>query len=315
MFGIHGADNGSLGNSDEKLVESFNKCISQFNGECCQKNCDKVDAKKDMRVKNITIKPLEIRTEETGGKYELYHIDDIVKKVKESNVVILAFCNTTINEINSFFRSKGLYADLYMQKDLSNLHGKLCSGLSIDQTKKLKDFVETKPTNILVLGPYGCGKTVVNVQCLSIRISEFERMKNDYRIIVAVDLRKGNELLEELKEKHLKFIQTEIDGRRSVEGRPPVDVIFTTFKELLIKYKIKPNSDRNEDRKVMEILVKRNLLSENGWFHEGRKSKGAPNVTAALLLTECELSDLRRCDEILEKLKNESSYGEFVKKK
>ena len=73
-----------------------------------------------------------------------------------------------------------------MNKDFSDIHGTLIK-YDLPQKEYIRRFIEEKPNNTLVLGPFGCGKTVFVTQFVSIRSSELETNKIPFRVMIVVD--------------------------------------------------------------------------------------------------------------------------------
>ena len=115
MFGIHGSKHGFLLNTDVKLKLSFNAAIDSL----------RRTERQILEEQQIVIEPLEIETQQLPcGKMELVDKMNIVEKCKNCNQLVLCFCFTKINEANSFFRSTGLYTELFMNQELSDMHGR-----------------------------------------------------------------------------------------------------------------------------------------------------------------------------------------------
>ena len=73
--------------------------------------------------KQIKIETLEIKTYTDNN--DLYDKENTLKKCGECDILIICIDFFTINEINTLFRSSGLYAELEMKRDLSEIHGKI----------------------------------------------------------------------------------------------------------------------------------------------------------------------------------------------
>ena len=180
----------------------------------------------------------------------------------------------------------GLYADLIIHSDYSNLHGRLIK-FDGQQRSVLKKYAETKPKNVLIGGPFGSGKTLVLVQCISISISELETSNILFRVIVVIDMQnEDSRLLKDMQNIYLGFIGKEINIRRKKKGLQPIEVTFCTLKSLMIKHNIVPNTPK--DLKVMKSLISQQpLLSENGWLYHEEYSQ--PTVSSAIFAsTECD---------------------------
>ena len=116
-MGIHGRSDGKLGKADENLQKSFQGVVDRFN-KC---NLSKLEERKiSIRTADIG---LLVTTDECGettiDEKELMKIFE----EHDPNTLILSFCYTDINELNDILRSQGLYADLIIRKDHSNVVG------------------------------------------------------------------------------------------------------------------------------------------------------------------------------------------------
>ena len=96
---------------------------------------------------------------------------EIIEK-HDPTTLILSFCYTDINELNTILRSQGLYADLIISKDYSNIAG--CSKgklIQFDpvQKKILDEYLWNDPYAIMLIGHYGSGKTLLLVEMMGIK--------------------------------------------------------------------------------------------------------------------------------------------------
>ena len=73
--------------------------------------------------KQIKIETLEIKTYTDNN--DLYEKEKTLKKCEECDILLICIDFFTINEINTLFRSSGLYSELEMKRDLSEIHGKI----------------------------------------------------------------------------------------------------------------------------------------------------------------------------------------------
>ena len=141
-----------------------------------------------------------------------------------------------------------------MNQDYSNLHGRLIK-FDLSQKQYLEKYSQKRPQNVLVLGPFGCGKTVFVTQFFAIKVSEYEDLKIPYRVIVCIDMKsKNSQLLQNMKTKNFGFLETEINGRRTLNNEEPIEVTFTTLNDLMVKHNVVP--DTKKDLKVMKRLTK-----------------------------------------------------------
>ena len=113
LHGIHGQESGLLGNEDNNLDRCFSLAIDQLYEEK-----SKIIEDKDISIKGVV---LEIENEKVKNHNEM------VEAIKEADILILAFCYTNINELNTVLRSEGLYAQLILKEEHSSIleEGKL----------------------------------------------------------------------------------------------------------------------------------------------------------------------------------------------
>ena len=88
--------------------------------------------------KQIKIDTLEIKTYTDNN--DLYDKENTLKKCGECDILIICIDFFTINEINTLFRSSGLYAELEMKRDLSEIHGKIVK-FEHPQKNLVQDYV------------------------------------------------------------------------------------------------------------------------------------------------------------------------------
>ena len=249
LYGIHGSKDGFMLKHDEALVHTFNAGMSTV------KNKQKKD---EIKEKNMTLEGLVIWSElDKNGKRVLADLTTIIEKSRKCHKLILCFCYTTVNMANSFLRASGLYADLYMANELSEIHGKLIT-FDLVQKKFIQEYASKMPQNVLLAGHFGCGKTVVGTQFVSIKISEFELRegKNLFRVIIGADVvHADNKLLKDLREKHFDFVEKEINCRRQMNGQEEINIEYTTLNALMEKHNVVPGTA--QDIEVMKTLISR----------------------------------------------------------
>ena len=225
IYGIHGQSTGNIGQYDENLVSCFKFAIENKNVQ---------DLKNE---KNLTIRTIIPRTKEIGRhKYEIENSDEVMKAVEESNFLLLAFCYTSFNELNTLFRSKGYYASMTLDLEFSKFlgYGKMIK-MDPNQKRALDDYTKNHPQMVLLGGDYGSGKTILLSQMVSIRLSQLEMDENlrnkKINLIISVDVESPNaQLLEDYKTMHLGFIKQEINERRKENGLDEINVKYVTFK-------------------------------------------------------------------------------------
>ena len=106
-----------------------------------------------------------------------------------------------------------------MNQDYSNLHGRLIK-FDLSQKQYLEKYSQKRPQNVLVLGPFGCGKTVFVTQFFAIKVSEYEDLKIPYRVIVCIDMKsKDSKLLRNMKTKNFGFIENSASRIKMISSK------------------------------------------------------------------------------------------------
>ena len=200
IYGIHGQSSGLLGSSDENLIEAFSTVLHS-------KHINQIITEKRIRIDEVIPQTIEIGRHQ----YKIENEIEIMKAVENSNFLLLAFCYTSFNELNSIFRSKGYYAYMTLDLEYSKFlgDGKM---IQMDSTQKqvLDHYTKYHPKTVLIQGDYGSGKTIILTQMVSIRISQIESDENmnnkKLNVIVAIDVESLNsKLLGDYKTKNLGF--------------------------------------------------------------------------------------------------------------
>ena len=112
IYGIHGQMYGDIGGYDKRLVDGFNFAIDS-------KEFEKIKAEKNLSITKVIPKTKEIGRH----RYEIVNGDEVMKAVKSNNFLLLAFCYTSFNELNTLFRSKGYYAFMTLDLEYSRFLG------------------------------------------------------------------------------------------------------------------------------------------------------------------------------------------------
>ena len=102
-----------------KAMEGVDGCMSFLNfpdtiSKIKSNDSDIIDEKQ------IKIETLEIATysDNDDNIGNLQNSDTVFKKIGECNILVICIDFSRINEINTLFRSKGLYSELTMKKRL-----------------------------------------------------------------------------------------------------------------------------------------------------------------------------------------------------
>ena len=252
LYGIHGAKDGRLGNQDNVLVRCFKLTIEQVNEE----------EKKLITEKNILIEGVVL---DTSSNKSIKNHGEMIKAIKGANILILSFCYTNVNVLNNILRSEGLYAEIILRGESSEIleNGKL---IQLDPAQKeiLDEFIKQNPDGIFLIGHYGTGKSLLLVLMMAIRIGDLVQKEKKITVIITADVSDNSLLLKDLEEKYLQFIKN-INAFKKEEDK--VKVIVEPLRSLMKRYQIIPNNQF--DFAIHEIIAQeRDVLDKDGWMKE-----------------------------------------------
>ena len=216
--------------------------------------------------------------------------DKIVSKIREHepDILILAFDFSSTNKLNTQLRARGVYANLMVQADLQDIHGRVIKS-DLLQKEMIREFVDKNPQNVLVTGLPGTGQNLFLSQLTSIKASYLERSNIPFRIMIIHDLDdmgfsgKTSMFLSYMKRRYFEYITTEMNERRKKNGNEQIDVCFTTLCNMLSKHKVGPQTlkDWLVKKIVKKLVSKGNILDKDGWLL--CEEYGAPSIHLALL--------------------------------
>ena len=250
LYGIHGYDDGRHGKEDENLVRSFSLAIEQI----------KKERLKEIEEKRIWIKGVILKRK---SEKSLENHDEVIQALRDANMLVISYCFTNVNVLNSVLRSEGMYAELILSSECSEIlsNGKLIK-LDLKQKQILDEYIADCPHMVILIGHYGTGKTLMIVQMLGIRIGNLiQEGVQQIKIFVTANVSENSLLLEDLKVKYLSFIE---NINKTREEKIQIEVVFEPLITLIKKYKAFPDEkiDRNIYKKVHELFS----LDENGWM-------------------------------------------------
>ena len=120
-----------------------------------------------LEEKNISLKTADIGIIATeDDEKTTMDEEQLVKIIREHdpNILVLSFCYTDINELNTILRSEGLYADLIIGQDHSDAAG-VNKGKLIEfdpvQREVIDAYMSKMPKTVMLMGHFGAGKTLI----------------------------------------------------------------------------------------------------------------------------------------------------------
>ncbi len=189
LGGIHGGEDGKLGEVDQNIENDTLHQIEML----------KEERKDEIEDFNTTI------IYECVGDYldkESWKPkpDELAKAIlkHQPTMLLLAFCYTSQSILNDTLRSQGIYSLLIMQKERETFTHSRCIFLDDAQKSALLRIAQTRPQLVMLLGNFGTGKTVLLMEALRIKISQYQEARKKVKVIVTSDS-KQKALIEFLK--------------------------------------------------------------------------------------------------------------------
>ena len=108
LHGIHGFADGRYGHEDQNLVRSFGLAIQQIEKE-----------KAEVMTKNqISINGVILKKESENS---LQNHDEVIQALRDANILIISYNFSNVGVLNSILRSEGLYAELILKGENSEI--------------------------------------------------------------------------------------------------------------------------------------------------------------------------------------------------
>ena len=196
--GLHGEEDGSLGEADDRFVESSIRMVVKM----------VEDNKDEFEKNNIKMFVEDIADPEKNGALDP---ELLVKAIVacDPTFIILAICYSSVSVINDIFCSAGIYAALVMKEDRGVITERRCVIMDEDQEKIIQFVAQKNPKNIFLWGSSGTGKTLLLSQALTMKMSKYKRDGiNNIKVIVSNWRAVGDQfqLMQDFKKKYLSHL-------------------------------------------------------------------------------------------------------------
>ncbi len=193
LGGIHGGEDGSLGKVDQNIENQTRHQIKRL----------KEDMKTEIEDFEVTIlyeRVGDYLDKKTWKPKPEELAQAIVKH--QPTMLLLAFCYTSQSILNDTLRSQGLYSLLIMQKERETITRSRCIFLDQKQKDALLEIAKKQPKLVMIQGNFGTGKTILLMEALRIKLSQYKESKQKVKVIVTSDT-KQKALIEYLKNNYM----------------------------------------------------------------------------------------------------------------
>ena len=169
LTGVHGDEDGKLGDFDEDFVESCKKQVELL------KNKKK---KKEIEEGEIQFKVEDVGQTNDRGIKELNEgkFVEAARNFKPT-VLVLAFCFSQGSELNDHLRAAGVYTTLILREEMAQITESRQVRLDEGQENLIRRIAEEEPKNLFLWGSSGCGKSLMLAEALKMKISQLKRRK------------------------------------------------------------------------------------------------------------------------------------------
>ena len=209
LAGIHGQEDGRLGDREDPDEDAFVKD--------CHKQVNILKKAKDEQIlqDNIVIEVEDIGKHKERNEFDS---DKFIRKVRDFSptVLLLAFCWSKLSELNDVLRSAGIYTGMVLKEERAQITESRHVELDEGQKTVIMMIAEKKPQNIFLWGSIGAGKTLLLVEALLMKMSQYKREGRQVNIIVtAFGSTSDSALVEDFRNKYLSSL-TKQDNVRIV---------------------------------------------------------------------------------------------------
>ena len=160
-----------------------------------------------------------IEVEDVGQQKDRSEIDCVrfTKKVRDfcPTVILLAFCWSEKSELNDVLRSAGIYTGMILKEERAQITESRHVELDEGQKEFIRTVAEKKPRNIFLWGSSGAGKTLLLIEALLMKISQYRREGRQVEVIVTSFYANSsdNVLLIDFREKYLSSLAKQANVR------------------------------------------------------------------------------------------------------
>ena len=195
LGGIHGRENGEIGERDERWV-GWNK--------------NQIGWLERKRAKEISEKNIKIEHIDLGACLVDDKLDEGLLKaaIQDPTLVFLAFCFTDVSVLNDILRGAGIYAAMIVKQETNMVTEGHYARLDPVQEMVVREVGDRKVSNVFIWGSGGSGKTIVATQVLDIILAQYRAINKQYKAIVT-SYYDTTELLSDMRQRYLPHLVTD----------------------------------------------------------------------------------------------------------
>jgi DNA replication protein DnaC len=177
LAGIHGCEDGALGVKEDIEEDGF-----------VADSRKQMEILKKTKAEDIAKKDISINVEDIGRHGDMTELDldklTIAVKEFDPTVILLAFCWSEKSELNDVLRSAGIYTGMVLRDERAQIIESRHVELDEGQKDFIRTITEKKPRNIFLWGSSGSGKTLLMIEALLMKISQYTREGRQLQVIV-----------------------------------------------------------------------------------------------------------------------------------
>jgi hypothetical protein len=167
---------------------------------------------KKIKRDDFVKKEIVINVEDIGrhGDRSELDLDKLTEAVKslDPTVILLAFCWSEKSELNDVLRSAGIYTGMILREERAQIIESRHVELDEGQKEVIRTVAEKKPRNIFLWGSSGSGKTLLLIEALLMKISQYRREGRHLEVIATSyqAVRSDDALMKDFREKYLSSL-------------------------------------------------------------------------------------------------------------
>ena len=177
LAGVHGMEDGRLGGREDKRDGFVEDCRFQI-------GVLERDKAVDILQNNITFAVEDIGEYEDLTGADCDKFTQAVRKFRPT-VIVLAFCWSKGSVLNDVLRAAGICTTMTLREERAQITENRFVEMDQGQEDLVRKITGQKPRNIFLWGSSGTGKTLVLVEALLMKISQYKREGVKVRVIVS----------------------------------------------------------------------------------------------------------------------------------
>ena len=192
LAGIHGMKDGRLGGREDREDGFVEDSRSQLR------------VLQRAKAAEIAEKKITMDVEDVGRHDDLGQLGEAVRQFRPT-VLVLAFCWSKESQLNDVLRAAGIYTAMTLREERAQITESRLVELDQGQEDVVRKIADQKSRNIFLWGSSGTGKTLMLVEALLMKISQYRREGRRVKVIVSSFLAYSDEdsLMVDFKQRYL----------------------------------------------------------------------------------------------------------------